>query len=239
MNVTGSVGPEGLPTKTSMPDEDARLSQLGYKPELSRSLSLSDVVIHGLIYMVPIAVFGVVYSLSGGTIGAVYVITAIVMALSALSYREMALQFPVAGSVYSYVRLGTNAFLGFISGWMILLDYLLLPALLCVFASVAMASLVPLIPGWGWVIVFVVATALINIMGVTVTAAMNKVFLYIQLAVLAVFVGWARCLIVRGDAYLSFDVLLPSSGASVALVISAGPIAALSFLGFDAISTRN
>ena len=80
---------------------------------------------------------------------------------------------------------------------MILLDYLLLPALLCVFASVAMASLVPLVPGWGWVIVFVVATALINIMGVTVTAAMNKLFLYIQLTVLAVFVGWATVLIVR------------------------------------------
>ena len=33
---------------------------------------------------------------------------------------------------------------------MILLDYLLLPALLCVFASVAMASLVPLDSWVGW-----------------------------------------------------------------------------------------
>jgi amino acid transporter len=242
MNVIGSFGSKGQSSETSMRAEDVRLSQLGYQPELSRSLSLSDVVIHGLIYMVPIApisVFGVVYSLSGGTIGAVYAVTAIVMALSALSYREMALQFPVAGSVYSYVRLGTNAFLGFISGWMILLDYLLLPALLCVFASVAMASLVPIIPGWAWIILFVVATALINIMGVTVTAAMNKLFLYIQLAVLAVFVVWATLLIIRGDAYLSLHVLVPSSGSSLALVISAVPIAALSFIGFDAISTLN
>ena len=136
--MTGSVGPEGMPAEASMAAEDVRLSQLGYKPELSRSLSLGDVVIHGLIYMVPIApisVFGVVYNLSVGAAAAVYVITAIVMTFSALSYREMALQFPVAGSVYSYVRLGTSTFLGFISGWAILLDYLLLPALLCVFAS--------------------------------------------------------------------------------------------------------
>lgn len=104
IDVTGSVGSQGAPTETSTAEEDARLSQLGYKAELSRSLRLSDVVIHGLIYMVPIApisVFGVVYSLSGGTIGAVYVITAIVMALSALSYREMALQFAVASSASS------------------------------------------------------------------------------------------------------------------------------------------
>jgi hypothetical protein len=85
MTVIGSFGSKGQSSKTVMRVEDVRLSQLGYQPELSRSLSLSDVVIHGLIYMVPIApisVFGVVYSLSGGTIGAVYVVTAIVMALS-------------------------------------------------------------------------------------------------------------------------------------------------------------
>jgi amino acid transporter len=110
---------------------------------------LADVVIHGLIYMVPIApisVFGGVYNLSMGAAGAVYVISALVMTFSATSYREMALQFPVAGSVYSYVRLGTSTFIGFISGWAILLDYLLLPALLCVFASLAMASLVTFVP---------------------------------------------------------------------------------------------
>lgn len=225
-----------------MNNENARLSELGYKPELSRSLSLADVVIYGLIYMVPIApisVFGVVYNLSVGAAAAVYVITAIVMTFSALSYREMALQFPVAGSVYSYVRMGTSTFVGFISGWAILLDYLLLPALLCVFASLAMASLVTFVPGWAWVVIFVVATACINIMGVSVTARMNKIFLCIQLAVLAVFVVWATALIITGDAYLSLDILIPSSSSSWGLVASAVPVAALSFIGFDAISTLN
>src|SRR3954452_20031852 len=225
-----------------MDTENARLSELGYKPELSRSLSLADVVIYGLIYMVPIApisVFGVVYNLSVGAAGAVYLVTALVMTFSALSYREMALQFPVAGSVYSYVRLGTSTFFGFISGWAILLDYLLLPALLCVFASLAMASEVTVVPGWAWVILFVTATAFINAMGVTVTARMNKIFLCIQLAVLAGFVGWATLLIFTGQAYVSWDVLIPSSNSSWALVASAIPVAALSFIGFDAISTLN
>src|SRR3954451_11436918 len=200
-----------------MDTENARLSELGYKPELLRPLSLADVAIYGLIYKVPIAPisgFGVVYNLSVGAAGAVYVITALVMTFSALIYREMALQFPVAGSVYSYVRLGTSTFIGFISGWAILLDYLLLPALLCVFASLAMASEVPLLPSWVWVILFVAATAIINIMGVSVTARMNKLFLVIQLAMLSVFVVWATELIVTGHAHLSLDVLIPSSHSS-------------------------
>ncbi|KRA37870.1 amino acid transporter [Nocardioides sp. Root614] len=225
-----------------MNTENARLSELGYEAQLSRSLSLTDVVIYGLIYMVPIApisVFGTVYNLSVGAAGAVYLVTALVMTFSALSYREMALQFPVAGSVYSYVRMGTSTFFGFISGWAILLDYLLLPALLCVFASLAMASEVTAVPGWAWVILFVAATAFINIMGVSVTARMNKIFLCIQLTVLTVFVVWATALIIAGDAYLSLDVLIPSSNSSWALVASAVPVAALSFIGFDAISTLN
>ena len=225
-----------------MDTENARLSELGYKPELSRTLTLTDVVIYGLIYMVPIApisVFGVVYNLSVGAAGAVYLVTALVMTFSALSYREMALQFPVAGSVYSYVRLGTSTFFGFISGWAILLDYLLLPALLCVFASLAMASEITIVPGWAWVILFVMATALINMMGVSVTARMNKIFLCIQLTVLTGFVGWATVLIFTGKAYVSLDVLIPSSNSSWALVASAVPVAALSFIGFDAISTLN
>src|SRR3954453_17106130 len=221
-----------------MDTENARLVELGYTSELSRTLTLADVVIYGLIYMVPIApisVFGAVYNLSVGAAGAVYLVTALVMTFSALSYREMALQFPVAGSVYSYVRLGTSTFVGFISGWAILLHYLLLPALLCVFASVAMASEVTAVPGWAWVILFVTATALINIMGVSVTARMNKIFLYIQLAVLAVFVIWAAVLLVQGRAHLSLTPFVPAGGGSWSLVLGAVPIAALSYIGFDAI----
>ena len=171
--MTGSVGPEGLPNRNQYGRRGCQALATGIQiravpllePQRRRHLrpdlhgaDRTDLGLRRRLLAV------------GRPLGAVYVITAIVMTFSALSYREMALQFPVAGSVYSYVRLGTSTFIGFISGWAILLDYLLLPALLCVFASVAMASLVPFVPGWAWVIVFVVATALINIMGVTVTA---------------------------------------------------------------------
>src|SRR5215212_10348676 len=153
----------------------ARLRELGYEPELARTLSVRDLVIHGLIYMVPLApigVFGILYNMSAGAVAAVYVVAAVAMLFSAISYKEMAQVFPVSGSTYSYVSLGTNRFLGFVSGWAILLDYLLLPALLCVFAASAMTGVVPEVPAWIWVVVFVAATALINIMGISVTATM-------------------------------------------------------------------
>ena len=221
---------------------NAELEKLGYEPELKRSMSLADVVIYGLIYMVPIApiaVFGIVYNFSSGAVALVYIVAAIAMVFSALSYREMALSFPIAGSVYSYVRYGINQFIGFLSGWAILLDYLLLPALLAVFAASAMTSLVPTLPAWVWIVVFIVITAAINLRGITFTAAMNKIFLVIQLLVLAVFVGWALVAVAQGKGHFSLDPIFRAETFSWSLVFGAIPIAALSFIGFDAISTLN
>ena len=51
-----------------------RLESLGYKQELNRTMSLTDVVVYGLIYMVPLApiqVFGFIYNFSGGLVATV------------------------------------------------------------------------------------------------------------------------------------------------------------------------
>ncbi|HET8790259.1 MAG TPA: hypothetical protein VFM75_03545, partial [Modicisalibacter sp.] len=111
------------------------LESLGYTQELSRTLKLRDLVIYGLIFIVPIApfgIFGYVMSASGGMIVTAYVIGLVGMLFTAVSYSQMAKEFPIAGSVYSYVSRGTNGFFGFMAGWIMLLDYILIPALLYV-----------------------------------------------------------------------------------------------------------
>ncbi|WP_423820618.1 APC family permease [Salinisphaera sp. SPP-AMP-43] len=224
-------------------DNAARgLDALGYRPQLKRSMSFVDVVVYGLIYMVPmapLAVFGVVYNFASGMVGLVYLVAATAMLFSALSYKEMAARYPVAGSVYSYIRLGINAYGGYLAGWAILLDYLLLPALLSVFAAVAMAGILPGVPAWVWIVVFVGLATGVNLGGIGVTAAMNKLFLGLQLLVIAAFVVIAGCDIVAGHIALSWRPLFDASMFSWSIVFGAVPIAALSFLGFDAIATLN
>lgn len=243
--VTRRSADNPLSVMTGAPEggsDAARLRELGYEPELARRLSVRDLVIHGLIYMVPLApigVFGIIYNMSAGAVAAVYVVAAVAMLFSALSYKEMAQRFPVSGSTYSYVSFGTNRFLGFVSGWAILLDYLLLPALLCVLSASAMTTVVHSVPAWAWVVLFVAVTALTNLMGVDVTAKMNKAFLYLQLVILAVFLCWAAVLVINGQTHLSLNPFHPYGGASWAVVAGAVPVAAFSFLGFDAISTLN
>jgi amino acid transporter len=219
-----------------------RLESLGYRQELNRTMSLFDVVVYGLIYMVPLAplqVFGFAYNLSGGMVAAAYAVAAVAMYFSAVSYSEMAQEFPVAGSVYSYVRFGAGNFLGFMSGWAILLDYLLLPGLLCIFAAAAMHLQVPSMPEWIWVPIFVLVSTAINMRGIVFTAGVNLICLYVQLAVLVWFVIVVGLGLFAGRIHLSWQPLLGAHGFSLALVFAALPIAALSYIGFDAISTLN
>jgi amino acid transporter len=219
-----------------------RLESLGYKQELNRTMSLFDVVVYGLIYMVPLAplqVFGFAYNFSGGMVAAAYAVAAVAMYFSAVSYSEMAQEFPIAGSVYSYVRFGAGEFLGFMSGWSILLDYLLLPGLLCIFAAAAMHLQAPALPEWVWVPVFVLISTIINLRGIVFTTAVNLVCLCIQLAVLVWFVGAVAVALFAGRVHLSWVPFLGVGEFSPSLIFAALPIAALSYIGFDAISTLN
>ena len=77
----------------------------GYRQELKRSLGLFDLLIYGLVFIVPTApfpVFGIVFNASKGMVPLVYTVGLIAMVFTAWSYMTMSLAFPVAGSVYTY-----------------------------------------------------------------------------------------------------------------------------------------
>jgi amino acid transporter len=218
-----------------------RIQRFGYQQELSRSLSFTDLLVYGLIFMVPIAPFGIfgsVYSASGGMVSLAYVVGGVAMIFTALSYAQLSRAFPVAGSVYSYAGRGLHPAAGFVSGWLILLDYVLVPALLYIVAGVAMHSFVGAVPVWLWVVGFVVLNTVINYAGIRLTARVTKVMLVAELIVLAIFliVGVIGLASGRGNGQ-SFEPLLNTGTFSVGIVLTAVSVAVLSFLGFDAIST--
>src|SRR5262245_15686379 len=173
-----------------MAETSGSVEQFGYQQELKRSLSFWDLLIYGLIFMVPIAPFGIfgsVFQASGGMVALAYAIGAVAMVFTAMSYAQMAKAFPLAGSVYAYAGRGIAQPVGFIAGWQILLDYILVPSLLYIVSGLAMHSFVPQIPVWGWVVAFVLFNTAINYFGIEMTARINRVMLAGELIVLAVF----------------------------------------------------
>ncbi|MGH8118844.1 MAG: APC family permease, partial [Rhodanobacteraceae bacterium] len=127
------------------------------RPRLNRALGLRHLVVYGMIFMVPIApmaLYGFVAQESHGMVPLVYLIGVVAMLFTALSYKRLSGVFPVAGSVYSYVQRGWHPYLGFLAGWMILADYLLVPALLYAFSATWLRGLLPAVPAWPWVLAF-------------------------------------------------------------------------------------
>ncbi|MGW0806699.1 APC family permease [Nonomuraea sp. NPDC002799] len=217
------------------------IEQFGYRQELQRSLGFADLMIYGLIFMVPIAPFGIfgnVFAVSHGMVALAYVVGLVAMAFTALSYAQMARAFPMAGSVYTYAGRGISAPVGFIAGWAILLDYVLVPSLLYLVASVAMNTFVPVIPIWGWLVAFVVLNTIVNYFGIQMTARITRIMLVAELAVLAVFLVVGGVALAQGKAQTSaFTPIFESSGFTWSVVLAAASVAVLSFLGFDGIST--
>ncbi|WP_082129756.1 APC family permease [Aneurinibacillus tyrosinisolvens] len=215
----------------------------GYKQELNRTLTFKDLLIYGMVFMVPVApmsVYGLVSQQSFGMVPLVYLVGIIAMVFTALSYSRMSKEFPVAGSVYSYVQRGLNAHVGFVSGWMILVDYILAPALLYAFSGMWMNMIFPSVPTFIWVLLFVSFNTLVNARGVTLAARTNFILLGIEILALLVFIGFGiKFVFVDGLGVGGFSLapLYQPEHLNLGFIATATSIAVLSFLGFDGIST--
>jgi amino acid transporter len=234
-----SSAPENTP---STAPAGAALSEFGYESELRRSLDLVDLLIYGLVFIVPIApfgIFGVVFNASKGMVPLTYIIGLVAMMFTALSYREMSRAFPVAGSVYAYAGRGLHPSAGFLAGWAILLDYLLIPTLCYVVGAAALRSIIPAIPQPLWVIAFIVFNTIVNAFGIETTARASKIFLVGELIVLAIFIVLGSIAVSHGvnGARWTLAPFYDPHNFNLTLIFSALSIAVLSFLGFDAIST--
>ncbi len=217
------------------------IENYGYKQELKRVLTLKDLVIYGLIFMVPIApfgVFGYIYEQSKGMIALTYIIGMVAMFFTAISYWSMSKSLPIAGSVFSYAQHGIHPVAGFFTGWLILLDYILVPSLLYIVSANALHDFLPEIPSLVWIALFIIANSLINCLGVEFTAKATKVILIFELIVLAIFVALgAKELLVSEQSSFTLMPLYDSDNFSFSLIFGGVSIAVLSFLGFDGIST--
>ncbi|HWQ43997.1 MAG TPA: APC family permease [Desulfosporosinus sp.] len=218
------------------------VEQFGYKQELKRALTFWDLVIYGMIFMVPIAPFGVygyVFDGSKGMVALAYLIGMFGMVFTAFSYARMSEAFPIAGSVYAYAQRGINPSVGFIAGWAILLDYILIPSLLYLVSAAALTGILPSVPAWIWLVLFIGINTVINVRGIEFTAKANKIILVAEFIVLGIFivVGLVALKNGVGSEGLTIKPLYDSSQFSLSTVMGAVSIAVLSFLGFDGIST--
>jgi amino acid transporter len=222
-------------SETSQSSDQTRAS-------LPRSLEYKDLLAYGLAYIAPVAplsTIGFVWDASGGLIALAYLLGAVCMYFTAKSYAVMSEEAPSAGSVYGFARFSLGPLPGFMAGWLILLDYLLIPSLIFLLMSVGMGTLIPEIGRATWLIVLVLTAVGINWFGVTVTSRVNVFSVRAQFLIVFSLLALALYALYRGQGAgaLTLKPFYTTEAFSIGPIFSATSICVLSFLGFDAIST--
>jgi putrescine importer len=207
---------------------------------LKKTLRLSDLVFMGLILIQPTApmpLFGVVSNLAGGHVVSAILLALIGMLFTAMSYGRMARLYPSAGSAYTYVGKEVHPTAGFLTGWGMLLDYVINPMICTIWCSKALLNIFPSMPYWLAVVFFVLLFTGLNLRAVSATANTNKWLAIIMLGV----VGWMLAATVQFVvANPGIDLLKPFYDPvtfSWSKLSAGTSLAVLTYIGFDAIST--
>ena len=208
-----------------------------------RVLSLWDLILFGIAFVgptAPYALFGIVSAKSNGHVALVYALATVAMSFTALSYGLMATAYPGPGSTYTFASKALHPHLGFLAGWGMILDYILIPLLCIIYVALTATKLVPQVPYAAWVIATTIAITAINLRGIAMTARANLVLNLVMVASLVWFVVTALRALAEGAGVgriLSSAPFYNPETFAWGPLVGATSIAVLSFLGFDGITT--
>lgn len=212
-------------------------------PRLRRVLTLWDLIFYGIVVIMPIAavpLFGVAQKLSKGHTVTTILIAMVAMMLTAVSYGRMAALYPSAGSAYTYVGRGLNPHLGFLAGWAMFLDYLLIPLLNTIYVPLTLKRMFPGLPYIVAAALFAGLITLLNLWGIRSTARTNILLLVIMCAVIGVFMVLAIRYLFRQQGWgglFSVQPFYDPRTFDFRALATATSFAALTYIGFDGVTT--
>src|ERR1700731_1145430 len=210
---------------------------------LRRTLTLWDLILYGVIVIqpgAPMSVFGVLSQRGHGHVVTTILIAMVAMLFTAISYGRMARAYPSAGSAFTYVGQEINPALGYVTGWSMVMDYLLNPMICIIWISQQAHVFAPGVSYGAWAVFFALVFTALNVQGVKTSARVNTALAAGMGVVIAIFfVAAARYIFGHphdGAAFFTRPFYDPLSWNTKA-VLGGTSVAVLTYIGFDGIST--
>jgi len=210
---------------------------------LHRVLTLKDLVIYGIILIQPVAalpLYGHANDISHGHAVTSILIAMVGMIFTAISYGRMANLYPAAGSAYTYVSKGIHPYVGFVAGWSMFMDYMFIPIICTIYCGITATHLFPIVPYVLWLFIFATLFTLLNLRGLKMASNTNWILMIIMSIVVFYFIGAAIYYIFNRDGVqglFSFRPFYDPNNFSLKAVASGTALAALTYIGFDGITT--
>jgi putrescine importer len=212
-------------------------------PRLRQVLSLGDLILYGIVAVTPsapVTVFGLASVRARGHTVDTILFAMVAMALTAISYGRMASIYPAAGSAYTYVGRGLNPHFGFMAGWAMLLDYIISPLFCVVYCSLIVLRILPHV---SYVIIsacFAAGMTYLNLRGIRATARTNQVLMAVMGLLLLAFICLAGRYLLLHEGWRGLFSTAPFYDPrefDFREVLHATSFAALTYIGFDAVTT--
>ncbi len=214
----------------------------GTGPRLRRALGLRDLILYGVIAIQPTAPlppFGILSERGHGHVVTTLLIAMVGMLFTAISYGRMARAHPSAGSAFTYVGQEINPSLGYVTGWSMVMDYMLNPMICIIWISRQAHVFAPAVPYWAWAIVVALVFTGLNVRGIRTSARINIGLAAGMGVVITIFFA-AAARYIFGQALSVADFTRPfydPATFSTGAVLGGTSIAVLTYIGFDGIST--
>jgi len=221
---------------------DAGTTTVG--PRLRRTLTLRDLILYGIIVIQPVApmsAFGVLNNRGHGLVVTAILIAMVAMLFTGISYGRMARAYPSAGSAFTYVAQEINPAVGYVTGWSMVMDYMLNPLICTIWCAQQAHDFAPGLPAWAWKIFFAVVFTLLNVRGIKTSARVNTALAAGMSAVIVVvFVAAIRY--IHGSPHGADPIYFTRPFYDPATftwgnLFGCTSIAVLTYIGFDGIST--
>jgi putrescine importer len=212
-------------------------------PSLRRTLTLWDLILYGVIVIQPVApmsVYGVLSERGRGHVVTAILIAMVAMLFTGISYGHMARAYPSAGSAFTYVAQEIHPGLGYVTGWSMVMDYMLNPLICTIWCAQQAHAFAPGVPVWGWKVFFAVVFTLLNIRGIKTSARVNTVMAIAMGAVVCVVIVAAARYIFghpHDDPGFFLKPFYDPQTFSYSALFGCTSIAVLTYIGFDGIST--
>lgn len=212
-------------------------------PRLKRALGLWDLVFYGIVIITitaPLPIFGIISNEAKGHVVTCILIGMVAMLFTAISYGRMASVYPLSGSAFSYVGRSIGPTFGFLTGWGMVMDYMLNPILCVIFCSKTLMNILPQIPYPVAAIFFTLLFMSVNLRGIKTSAKNNQILVIVLGIVVLIFLFYALRFLLNLPDLTHKQLVKPfydPETFSLPLVLTGTSIAALTYIGFDGIST--
>jgi putrescine importer len=211
--------------------------------KLRRALSLWDLILYGVVVIQPTApmpAYGMVSDKAQGHVVTAILIAMFAMLFTAISYGRMARAYPSAGSAFTYVGQEIHPALGYVTGWGMVMDYLLNPlicTILCAQLALNAAAGVPYVI---WAIFFAGLFTGLNLFGIRTSARINDGLAIGMGIVITIFFVVAVHYVFQhphGESGFFWRPFYDPNTFQLRSVLGGTSLAVLTYIGFDGIST--